>query len=141
MLRVLFVAFAVLVTWNGRAFAGRQATATASVTAGLVSGVTVTDGGSGYQLAPGVSFSGGGGSGATAVAILEGDKVSAVVVTTAGNGYASSPTVTIAPPPALVDPAKLSIDTVPRVTVSGAPGSTNAVEWADATGTPRFGVP
>lgn len=45
---------------------GVQATATAAVAAGLVTVVTVTNAGSGYLVAPAVTFSGGGGSGAAA---------------------------------------------------------------------------
>src|SRR2546426_10482724 len=40
----------------------RQATATASVNSGFVTGYNVTDGGSGYSTAPAVTGSGGGGS-------------------------------------------------------------------------------
>jgi len=56
--------------------------------------VTVTDDGSGYNAAPTVSFSGGGGSGAAATAKL-GGFVNAITVTNAGSGYTTAPTVTI----------------------------------------------
>ncbi len=82
----------------GRALAGETATAVATITAGFVTGITVTSGGSGYTSEPSVTLSGGGGSGATAKAILSGDKVALTLVLTAGSGYKASPTVTIAPP-------------------------------------------
>lgn len=48
---------------------GVTATATATIVAGVVTEITITDGGSGYtDQNPTVTFSGGGGSGATAVA-------------------------------------------------------------------------
>jgi len=69
--------------------------------AGTVVGVVVTDPGSGYVTAPGVMFSGGGGSGATATAALFGPEedaaggtVTAVIVTDPGSGYVTAPTVT-----------------------------------------------
>lgn len=63
-------------------------------TAGGVSAVTVTAGGSGYTSAT-VAFSGGGGSGATATATVAAGAVTAVTVTAAGSGYTTTPTVTI----------------------------------------------
>jgi uncharacterized repeat protein (TIGR01451 family) len=56
--------------------------------------VTVTDDGSGYNAAPTVGFSGGGGTGATAIAKL-GGFVNAIGVTSGGSGYTTAPTVTI----------------------------------------------
>jgi hypothetical protein len=80
-----------------------QATATAIVTSGFITGITVTDGGVGYTSAPAVAITDATGSGATAVAQVSGGAVTNVAVQTAGNGYSSAPTVTIAlPPPSLV---------------------------------------
>jgi hypothetical protein len=59
----------------GRALAGEPATAVATITAGFVTGITVTSGGSGYTSEPAVTLSGGTGSGARAKAIMAGDKV------------------------------------------------------------------
>ncbi len=115
---------------------GRPARAIATVTEGTVSGLLVTDAGSGYELAPGVSLGGGAGSGAAAVAVLEGDEVAKIVVTAAGSGYSSAPTVGIAPPPKPVDPATLAIKSVPRLTLTGVSGSTNGIEWAEALENP-----
>lgn len=115
-----------------RVEAGRPAVATATVTAGLVSGVVLVDGGDGYLTAPSVAFVGGGGTGASAVAILNGNSVGAIVVTTAGGGYTSAPSVVIGGPPPAIDPATLQIDTIPRLTIAGMQGTTNAVQWIDS---------
>ena len=111
----------------GRAFAGETATAVATITAGFVTGITVTSGGSGYTSEPVVTFSGGGGSGATAKAILSGDKVAVVVVLTAGSGYSTAPTLVVdAPPKAL----GVKLEMVPKLTVEGPAGSYARVESA-----------
>lgn len=67
--------------------------------AGQVLSITVTSGGSGYQVTPPtVTITGGGGSGATAIATLDtgrlGGTVNSVIVTNPGSGYTSAPTVT-----------------------------------------------
>ena len=113
----------------GRLLAGEQVTAVATVTAGFVTGITVTSGGSGYVGEPAVTITdgGGSGSGATAKAILTGDKVTLVVVLTAGSGYSGPPTVQIEAPPKQTG---LSIRLVPALTVDGPPGSTDTVEWS-----------
>lgn len=115
-----------------RVEAGRPAVATATVTAGLVSGVVLVDGGDGYLSAPSVAFVGGGGTGASAVALLNGNSVGAIVVTTAGGGYTSAPSVVIGGPPPAIDPATLQIDTIPRLTIAGMQGTTNAIQWIDS---------
>jgi hypothetical protein len=61
-----------------------------------LSGVFVSNGGSGYTSAPSVSFSGGGGSGATATAhIGSTGTVTSIVLTSRGSGYTSEPTVSL----------------------------------------------
>lgn len=75
---------------------GVQATATASVADGEVTGITVTNPGSGYSTAPSVMISGDG-SGAVATASLSG-RVAELILTNPGFGYATAPTVTIAAP-------------------------------------------
>jgi hypothetical protein len=64
---------------------------------GEVTGVTVTNNGTGYVTAPIVSFTGGSGSGATANAVLgtgpTAGKVIRVDLTAPGVGYSTSPTV------------------------------------------------
>lgn len=63
-------------------------------TAGAVTAITVTAGGSGYSAAT-IAFSGGGGSGTTATVTVSGNAVTAVTITAAGTGYTSVPTATI----------------------------------------------
>ncbi|HEY2012739.1 MAG TPA: hypothetical protein VGH38_04520, partial [Bryobacteraceae bacterium] len=60
-----------------------------------VSGLTLTNAGSGYTVAPNVTIGGGGGSGATAVATLEAGGSISVALTNGGSGYTSIPTVLI----------------------------------------------
>jgi hypothetical protein len=74
------------------------ATGVASVNAGGVSAVSVTDGGSGYASAPTVTFTGGGGTGAAATATITAGVVTSVSVTTAGTGYTTAPTVAFSAP-------------------------------------------
>ena len=57
--------------------------------------IEVTSGGSGYDSAPTVSFSGGGGSGAEAIAVIDSGAVSKIVITNPGSGYTSLPTVSL----------------------------------------------
>ena len=73
-----------------------QASLTAVLTADVVTSVTITDGGSGYSVAPQLIFSGGGGSGAVATATLTAGVITAVTVITGGSGYTSAPTITVA---------------------------------------------
>ena len=113
--------------------AQRAATATATVINGFVTGITVTDGGSGYTSAPGVSINGGGGSGATALALLNNDEVSQIIVLTAGSGYSSVPDVVIAPPD-LPTQSILDLRMIPELTIYGEIGSTNQIQSANAFG-------
>jgi hypothetical protein len=72
---------------------GTKATATATIGAGAVTGLTVGVGGTQYTVAPTVTLSGGGGSGATATATISGGAVTSITVTAGGSGYTTSPTV------------------------------------------------
>ncbi|MFM7214039.1 MAG: hypothetical protein ACKO3H_04075, partial [Verrucomicrobiota bacterium] len=110
-----------------RCLGGETARAVATLTAGVVSGITVTSGGSGYTGEPAVTITGGGGGGAMAKAILSGDTVSMVVVLTAGSGYTSEPTVVIEAPPKKLG---LVSELVPKLTVEGPAGSVARVEWS-----------
>jgi len=117
----------VMAFFCGLLNAGEPATAVATVTAGFVSGITVTSGGSGYSSEPAVTITGGGGSGATAKAILSGDKVALVVVLTSGSGYVMAPTVVVQTPPKVLS---VRVRLVPELTVEGPPGSLAQVESA-----------
>jgi len=78
---------------------GVQATAVATTTANAVSYVTIIEAGTGYNAAPTITFSGGGGSGANAVAGITtfAQGTVSVVITSGGTGYtnASNLSVTI----------------------------------------------
>lgn len=76
----------------------RSATATAVVADGYVVGVTLVDGGSGYGVAPTVTFPGGGGSGAVAVAKVRNGMVDRLILVCAGSGYSASTVVEMTPP-------------------------------------------
>ncbi len=77
-----------------------QATATATISGGVITGFTMSQGGAGYTSQPRVSLSGGGGSGASAYALVASDgTISGLQVVSAGSGFTSAPTVTIDPPP------------------------------------------
>ncbi len=116
----------------GRLLVGETARAVATVTAGFVTGLTVTSGGSGYTSEPAVIFSGGGGSGASRKVILAGDKVALISVLTAGTGYTGLPTVVLEAPPKTLDVRLrwyLSA-LVPELTVEGQVGSLAKLEAA-----------
>lgn len=70
--------------------AGRGALFTPTVAGGVITGVTVTDGGTDYTLAPNVVAIGGGGSGFAATATVVNGVVTAVSVSNGGTGYSSS---------------------------------------------------
>jgi hypothetical protein len=63
-----------------------------------VADVSIVSAGLGYVEAPGVTFSGGGGSGAAATATVAGGVVTNIAVTNTGLNYTSDPTVTIQVP-------------------------------------------
>jgi len=77
---------------------GTVATATAEISGGVVSKVTIVNGGAFYTTAPSVSFSGGGGTGAAATATISGGVVTEISITNGGSGYTTLPTVTISAP-------------------------------------------
>ena len=59
-----------------------------------IDSIEIGTGGTGYQSAPQIIITGGGGSGATAIAYISNGAVSEIEVTNAGSGYTSSPTIT-----------------------------------------------
>ena len=80
---------------------GTTASATALISGGSVTGITVDVTGSGYLSVPSVNIVGGGIpaiSAATAVATVTNKAVTAIDVTFMGTGYTSTPTVEIGPP-------------------------------------------
>jgi hypothetical protein len=101
--------------------AGERASAVAAVTGGFVSSITVTSEGSGYVQEPGVSLTGGGGSGAVAKAFLNGGRVASILVLNAGGGYTTTPTVTIEEPPTPQSAVVLALSLAPKLTLKGPP--------------------
>jgi hypothetical protein len=103
-----------------------QATATASIASGLVTGFTVTNGGTGYTSPPTVNLTGGAFVSpvtATFNATLSGDTVNATPRTNAGAGYTTPPTVTFSAPPESVQAtatASVSNNRVTGFTLTGA---------------------
>jgi len=73
---------------------GTGAAATYTVSGGIVTGVTVTNSGSGYTSTPTVSFPSGGGTGATGLAVLSPAIVDSVTVVNGGSGFTGTPTLT-----------------------------------------------
>ena len=75
---------------------GTGATATATVSGGVVTAVTVTAGGTGYTSAPTIGFTGGAGSGATATASMKegGDMLARTKFAVVNKGASDSMTVT-----------------------------------------------
>jgi formylglycine-generating enzyme required for sulfatase activity len=122
---------AVGLALGAQALAQRTATATATVVEGLVAAITITDGGSGYPVAPQVTITGGGGSGASAEATVSNGAVVAISVKWAGSGYTSAPTVVIAPPPPAEAPVLKSVRLASAITIEGSVGSTNWILYAD----------
>lgn len=65
---------------------GNGAAATAVVTNGRVTGLTITAGGTGYTSVPTIAFTGGGGTGAAATAVLTSQVVTSATITSGGTG-------------------------------------------------------
>lgn len=63
--------------------------------AGQLTKIEITNGGSGYTSAPGITFTGGAGTGAAATAIIADGRVVQIVITDPGKGYTSAPTVVV----------------------------------------------
>ena len=72
-----------------------NATATATISAGAVTGFTGIVGGVGYETAPVVKLTGGGGASATATATITAGVVTSIAITAGGSGYSSAPAVEI----------------------------------------------
>ena len=80
-------------------FVPHKAVATATIVNGFVVGVTLTDGGYGYDGAPPVTLEGGGGSGAAISLVMGNGFIGEIVVEDAGRGYTNAPNVLIGSPP------------------------------------------
>jgi hypothetical protein len=73
--------------------AGSGATADASFSGRIVTGIQILDGGANYDVAPLVRISGGGGSGAEATATVLNGRIASINLTNSGSGYTSAPNV------------------------------------------------
>ena len=98
------------------------AIATAILSGGVITGVAVTNGGSGYTVAPTISFGGDDGSGATATATIAGGAVTSITVTNGGSGYTEGITDAIDGIVWLADVA--AVDHITRVSFVTNSGST-----------------
>ena len=79
---------------SGISIIGSGAIATATVTGGVITSVTVTNGGLNYGTPPTVIVTGGGGNGAILSAVLNTNaNVTAINVINGGSGYTSAPTL------------------------------------------------
>jgi len=115
----------------------RVATAIAAVEWGVVTGITVTDGGAGYLNTPlTVTIAGGGGTGATAMAVVTNGAVSGIIVMDQGHGYTNVPTVIIDKPQTLYA-NNLGIWLAPVLRIEGQVGSTNVIEFLDLLEAPK----
>ncbi|MDW9382321.1 hypothetical protein [Chryseobacterium sp. JV558] len=81
-------------------FSGTPATATATISGGAVTGITISNGGSGYTSAPTINFFGGGsivngGSKARATAVISSGQLTGITLNNGGSGYTTAPTVTV----------------------------------------------
>lgn len=126
------MALARVVALCGSARAQRVATATATVTDGVVTAITVTDGGAGYGSTPVVTLLGGGGTGAAAQAVIAGDPVIAINVTSGSSGYTRESEVVIESPLNL--PTLLALQMIPLVTIHGMPGDTKVIQFSSTLG-------
>ena len=101
--------------------ANAAATAVISSTTGALSGVNVTNGGSGYNGTPVVEFVGGGGTGAAGTATVTNGVVTGITVTNAGTGYTSAPSVNLVSGSLATASAALVADgTVTGVTITNS---------------------
>jgi hypothetical protein len=74
---------------------GTGAVLTPVITAGAVSSITITAGGTGYTTAPVIQIVGGDGNGATATCTVSAGVINAVTVVTGGNNYTIAPSVVL----------------------------------------------
>jgi formylglycine-generating enzyme required for sulfatase activity len=100
-----------------------RASAFAVIRGGLLSGIVVLNGGSGYLTEPTVNISGGGGTGAIAKAFIDSGRVVEIIVLASGSGYTSAPVIQISEP--LSDPLSLSL----RLVAAVPNGGTNRADW------------
>jgi len=84
-----------VITFSGGG--GTGAAAVATVTGNSVTGITITNPGSGYTSAPTVTIAvaGGNGSGATGTAVVSGGVVTSVTINNGGSAYTNTPVISV----------------------------------------------
>lgn len=96
--------FSNITTLNLGLTTRQQATGTVTVNVGgAVTGATVTLAGTGYNTAPAVTVSGGGGQGAIVESSIRDGSVVSLSVVNPGSGYTTAPTITIDAPPEAIN--------------------------------------
>lgn len=121
------------------------ATASAAVSGGGVTGITVTNGSQFYgSFAPSVTITGGGGTGATATATVFNGVVTAIEVNSAGSGYTSAPTVEVAAPltagATVTDGVQAAMITSPGVLYQATPSVTITDSVGSGEGAAAYAV-
>jgi autotransporter-associated beta strand protein len=106
---------------------GTGATATAELTGGVVSGITITKAGTGFTTAPAIAFSGGtvttAGTNPSGTGNATHFTVSALTLTATGSGYATAPAVTFGSGTGTSATAQLSSTTLTAASSVGGAGN------------------
>lgn len=124
--------FSNITTLNLGLTTRQQATGSVTVdSSGSISGATVTLAGSGYNTAPSVSITGGGGTGGIVESTIEDGGVVSLSVVSGGTGYnpASPPTLTIDAPPEAVQFVKDE-----HVVIGGMVQQSGSRTWTSSNG-------
>ena len=104
---------------SGYAFDGTQAEASGTIALGIIDTVTIDNAGTGYETAPTVTVTGGGGNGAVITATIDaGGTVDSLTIVNGGSGYATTPTITIGTPNATYTAGTRTINLKSRYTLA-----------------------
>ena len=106
----------------------QTAIATATVAAGSVTGLSMSNTGAFYTLPPTITFAGGGGSGAAATVTVLNGVLQQVTITNGGTGYTAAPTVTFSAPLGSPSAATTTGFPVPLLLHRAAAGETYLVQ-------------
>ena len=104
---------------SGYAFDGTQAEASGTIALGIIDTVTIDNAGTGYETAPTVTVTGGGGNGAVITATVDAaGTVDSLTIVNGGSGYATTPTITIGTPNATYTAGSRTINLKSRYTLA-----------------------